>query len=52
LNLRGVKDVRITSVPTTNSQVPEPRAFEVETDIGKIKKIRITRYWSNPSGTE
>jgi hypothetical protein len=45
LNLHGVNDVRLTSIHTTETLVPELRAFEVETAIGKIKKIKITRYW-------
>jgi len=37
LNLHGVNDIRLTSIQTTETLVPEPRAFEGETAIGKIK---------------
>ena len=37
LNAHGVNDVRQTDIHTAETQVPEPRAFEVELAIEKLK---------------
>ena len=38
-NVHGVKDVRQVEIPTADTRVPEPRAFEVELVIDKQKVI-------------
>ena len=37
LNIRGVNDVRQTEIHTTEPQVPDSSAFEVELAIEKLK---------------
>jgi hypothetical protein len=41
LNVNGVNDVRQTEMHTAEPSVPEPRSFEVEIVIEKMKKIFI-----------
>jgi hypothetical protein len=40
LNVQGVNDVRQTEIHTAEPLVPEPSAFEVELDIGRLKSHR------------
>ena len=40
LNLHGAKDVRQAEIHTAEPLVPEPRAFEVQLDIEKLKSHR------------
>jgi hypothetical protein len=44
LNVHGVSDVRQTRIHTVDPLVPEPRYFEVEIAIEKLKIYKITRY--------
>jgi len=44
LNVYGVNDVRQAEMHTAEQLLPEPRAFEVELAIEKLKKSQITRY--------
>ena len=37
LNVNGLNDVRQTEIHTAKPLVPEPRAFDVEMAIGKLK---------------
>jgi hypothetical protein len=49
LNVYGVNDVRQADIHKVEPMVPEPSALEVEMAIGRLKKIQIARYSSNPS---
>jgi hypothetical protein len=44
LNVHEVNDVRQTEIHTAEPPVPEPRAFEFEMAIEKLKRLLITRY--------
>ena len=49
LNVYEVKGVRQVEIHTVEPLVPEPSVFDVELAIEKLKKLRMTRYCSNPS---
>jgi hypothetical protein len=41
LNVHGVNDVRQTEIHTSEQLAPEPSSFEVEIDIGKLKRYKL-----------
>jgi len=44
LNVHGVNHIRQTEIHTAVPQVSEPRAFDVEMAIEKLKKKQIIRH--------
>jgi len=44
LNVHEDNDVRQAEIHTVEPLVPEPRAFEFELAVGKLKKSQITKY--------
>jgi hypothetical protein len=52
LNVHRVIDVRQMEIHTAGPFVPEPRPFEVETAIVKLKKYKLPGTESNSSRTD